>query len=72
MKIDHEKFNISMRKFLKTVGMTSQQKIQESVRAALEKNLILGDGVKIKVTLEIAELGLNHQINGEILLGIER
>ena len=72
MKIDHEKFNISMRKFLKTVGVTSQQKIEESVRAALEKDLILGDGVKIKVTLEIDELGLNHQINGEILLGIER
>tara|TARA_B100000965_G_scaffold160791_1_gene133994 strand:+ start:2034 stop:2252 length:219 start_codon:yes stop_codon:yes gene_type:complete len=72
MKIDHEKFNISMRKFLKTVGVTSQQKIEESVRAALEKDLILGDGVKIKVTLEIDELDLNHQINGEILLGIER
>ena len=72
MKIDHEKFNISMRKFLKTVGVTSQQKIEESVRAALEENLILGDGVKIKVTLEIDELDLNHQINGEILLGIER
>ena len=72
MKIDHEKFNISMRKFLKTVGVTSQQKIEESVRAALEEDLILGDGVKIKVTLEIDELDLNHQINGEILLGIER
>tara|TARA_B100000902_G_scaffold186536_1_gene178819 strand:- start:2431 stop:2649 length:219 start_codon:yes stop_codon:yes gene_type:complete len=72
MKIDHEKFNISMRKFLKTVGVTSQQKIEESVRSALEKDLILGDGVKIKVILEIDELGLSHQINGEILLGIER
>ena len=71
MKIDHEKFNISMRKFLKTVGVTSQQKIEESVRSALEKNLILGDGVKIKVILEIDELDLNHQIDGEILLGTE-
>ena len=26
MNLDHEKFNISMRKFLKKVGVTSQQK----------------------------------------------
>ena len=72
MKIDHEKFNISMRKFLKKVGVTSQQKIEESVRLALKNNLISRDEVKVKVILEIDELGLNHQINGEILLGIER
>tara|TARA_B100000902_G_C27232781_1_gene875787 strand:- start:113 stop:331 length:219 start_codon:yes stop_codon:yes gene_type:complete len=72
MKIDHEKFNISMRKFLKKVGVTSQQKIEESVRSALEKNLISNDEVKIKVILEIDELGLKHQIDGEILLGTTR
>jgi hypothetical protein len=72
MKIDHEKFNISMRKFLKKVGVTSQQKIEESVRSALEKNLISHDEVKIKVILEIDELGLKHQIDGEILLGTTR
>ena len=72
MKIDHEKFNISMRKFLKKVGVTSQQKIEESVRSALEKNLISNNEVKIKVILEIDELGLKHQIDGEILLGTTR
>jgi len=72
MKIDHEKFNISMRKFLKKVGVTSQQKIEESVRSALEKNLISNDEVKIKVIIEIDELGLKHQIDGEILLGTTR
>ena len=72
MKIDHEKFNISMRKFLKKVGVTSQQKIEESVRSALEKNLISHDEVQIKVILEIDELGLKHQIDGEILLGTTR
>ena len=71
MKIDHEKFNISMRKFLKKVGVTSQQKIEESVRLALKNNLISRDEVKVKVILEIDELDLNHQIDGEILLGTE-
>ena len=65
------KFNISMRKFLKKVGVTSQQKIEESVRLALKNNLISRDEVKVKVILEIDELDLNHQIDGEILLGTE-
>tara|TARA_B100000029_G_C17060852_1_gene773073 strand:+ start:44 stop:262 length:219 start_codon:yes stop_codon:yes gene_type:complete len=72
MKIDHEKFNISMRKFLKKVGVTSQQKIEESVRLALEKDLVSRSEVKVKVSLEIEELGLNHQIDGEILLGSDK
>ena len=72
MKIDHEKFNISMRKFLKKVGVTSQQKIEESVRLALDKNLISSDEVKIKVSIEIEELSLNHRIDGEIFLGSDR
>ena len=72
MKIDHEKFNISMRKFLKKVGVTSQQKIEESVRLALDKNLISSDEVKIKVSIEIEELSLNHQIDGEIFIGSDR
>ena len=31
-----DNFNMSMRKFLKTVGVTSQQQIEEAVRAARE------------------------------------
>ena len=72
MKIDHEKFNISMRKFLKKVGVTSQQKIEESVRLGIEKEQISKDEINIKVILEIEELGLTHQINGEILLGTDK
>ena len=68
MKIDHEKFNISMRKFLKKVGVTSQQKIEEAVRKGIENNLMQNNQIKVKVTLEITELDLNHEIDGEILL----
>ena len=30
--MDDDKFNMSMRKFLKQVGVTSQQKIEDAVR----------------------------------------
>jgi len=68
MKLDHEKFNISMRKFLKKVGVTSQQKIEDAVRKGIENNLVNTNQVKVKVKLEIKELDLNHEIDGEIIL----
>jgi len=68
MNLDHENFNISMRKFLKKVGVTSQQKIEEAVRKGIENNLINTNKVKVKVKLEIKELDLNHEIDGEIIL----
>ena len=69
MKIDHENFNISMRKFLKKVGVTSQQKIEESVRLGIENGRIARDALKVKVTLKIDDLGLSHEIDGEIQWG---
>jgi len=69
MKIDHENFNISMRKFLKKVGVTSQQKIEESVRLGIENGRIASDELQVKVTLKIDDLGLSHEIDGEIQLG---
>ncbi len=68
MNLDHENFNISMRKFLKKVGVTSQQKIEEAVRKGIENNLITTNKIKVKVKLEIKELDLNHEIDGEIIL----
>ena len=68
MNLDHEKFNISMRKFLKKVGVTSQQKIEEAVRIGIENNLMKTNQIEVKVKLEIKELDLNHEISGEILI----
>lgn len=71
MDLDHEKFNISMRKFLKKVGVTSQQKIEEAVRIGLENNNISKSVLEINVTLEIKELNLNQNISGQIILSEE-
>ena len=59
-----EAFNMSMRKFLKQVGVTSQQEIEKAVRAANP------DGaVKVKMVLTIEEVGLTHTVEGEIEAG---
>ena len=68
MKIDQEKFNISMRKFLKKVGITSQQKIEEAVKGKIEKEKLINSKIKVTVKLEIKEINLEHFIDGEICL----
>ena len=59
-----EAFNMSMRKFLKQVGVTSQQGIEKAIRAANP-----GGAVKAKMVLTIDEVGLEHVVEGEIEAG---
>jgi hypothetical protein len=63
--MDDEKFNMSLRKFLKHVGVTSQREIERVVR-----DQALGNGkLKVKMVLTAAGTGLNHVIEQEIDLG---
>ena len=61
-------FNMSMRKFLKQVGVTSQQEIEKSLRDAREAGTLSGGAVRAKVVLTIEETGLTHTVEGEIKL----
>jgi hypothetical protein len=60
--MEEDRFNISMRKFLKQVGVTSQQEIERAVR---EKQLS-GGKLKVRALLTSEEAGLNHIVEGEI------
>lgn len=62
--MDDEAFNMSMRKFLKQVGVTSQQKIEEAVRAANPSG-----PVKAKVVLTLEGLDFEHVVTGQIETG---
>ena len=64
--MDSEKFNMSMRKFLKQVGVTSQQQIEEIVR-----NTDMGGAstLKVRMVLTAADTDLEHVVEGEIELG---
>ena len=65
--MDQETFNISIRKFLKMVGVNSQREIEQAVQHALGK---LGgtESIPVKVTLEMPSLGLKVPFDGEIRL----
>jgi hypothetical protein len=61
--MDEQRFNMSMRKFLKEVGVTSQQAIERVVR---EQDL--GGHGKLKVRMVLTGEGapLEHIVDGEI------
>ncbi len=67
--MNEETFNLSMRKFLKMVGVSSQNEIEKAVARALEEKSISGDEVlPATITLQIAGLSLKLDFNGEIRL----
>ena len=67
--MDQETFNLSIRKFLKTVGVGSQREIEQAVQKALETGRLKGDETfAAKVMLEIPSLGLKVPFDGEIKL----
>ena len=62
-------FNMEIRKFLKTVGVTSQREIEKAVDVAIKSSRIQGnETLQVQVTLEIGEIGLNTTIQGTIAL----
>ncbi len=58
-------FNMSMRKFLKQVGVTSQQAIEEAMRnAGVERTA--GKSFTARIVLTIDGLDLSHSVEGRI------
>ena len=67
--MNEEALNMSLRKFLKVVGVTSQQEIEKAIRAAVAEGRIKGTGkLEAKIVLTIAGVGLNHEVDGIIEL----
>jgi hypothetical protein len=68
--MDEDRFNMAIRKFLKTVGVTSQREIETAVRAAAAAGELKGGAtLKAKVVLTMPEIGLRHEIDGDIETG---
>lgn len=67
--MNQETFNISIRKFLKIVGINSQRAIEQAVDKALADGAITGsETFPATMTLEVAGLKLNVKFDGEIQL----
>jgi len=67
--MDEEVFNLSMRKFLKFVGVSSQREIEKAVADARSSGSIAGsESFPATMTLEVAGLKLRTTFDGEIRL----
>ncbi len=64
--MDEDRFNMSLRKFLKQVGVTSQQQIEQHVREGA-----VGDATTLKVKMVLSAEGtdLNHTVEDIIEIG---
>jgi hypothetical protein len=64
--MEDDRFNMSVRRFLKQVGVTSQREIERIVR----DNSLRGKGaLKVRMVLTAAGTALNHVVEDEIELG---
>ena len=67
--MDQETFNLSIRKFLKMVGVNSQREIEHAVSNAVAKGAIAGnENFPATARLEIPALGVDVIFKGEIRL----
>ena len=64
--MESERFNISLRRFLKQVGISSQQEIERIVR---EYHLEGKGKLKVTMVLTAQDTDLRHEVDGEIDLG---
>ena len=67
--MNEEALNLSIRKFLKTVGVNSQREIEHAVAKAAAAGAIAGtESFPAKMTLEIAGLEVKVEFSGYIAL----
>jgi hypothetical protein len=67
--MDEDKFNLTLRRFLKSFGITGQREIEKAVDAALRDGTIKGtETLRAKATLEIEGLPLRQVVEGDIEL----
>ena len=66
--MNEDTFNMSVRKFLKKVGVTAQREIEQAVRAAAESGKLKGP-LPAKATFTIGGVDLTFDVTGEVETG---
>ena len=68
--MDEEAFNMSVRKFLKQLGVTSQREIEVAVREQLQAGALRGDEVlDVEARVSVAGIPQETVVTGKIRLG---
>ncbi len=67
--MNEDAFNMSIRKYLKTVGVASQREIEQAVRQALAEGRLQGnETLAVTARLVIGDIALETESPGEISL----
>jgi hypothetical protein len=67
--VDDEAFNLSVRKFLKQLGITSQREIELAVRDLIDEGRLKGDeSLPARATVTVEGLDREIVVEGEIKL----
>jgi hypothetical protein len=67
--MNEDVLNTSVRKFLKTVGVTAQREIEKAVRDAVAAGRLKGnETLPAKMVLTVGGLNLSHTVDGPIEL----
>ena len=67
--MNEDVFNMSLRKFLKKVGVTSQREIEKAVRAAIDEGTLSGnERLDAEVSLTVGGVAVDVRIDGKLEL----
>jgi hypothetical protein len=67
--MNEDALNTSVRKFLKTLGVTSQREIEMAVREAVQSGRLKGnEALPAKAVVTVGGIGLSFEIDGTIAL----
>ena len=67
--MDEDVFNLELRKFLKSFGVTAQREIEKAVETALRERKLAGNEIlPVHATLSIPRVLPAFEIDGEIAL----
>ncbi len=67
--MNEDTLNMEIRKFLKKVGVSSQREIEHAVQNAIDDGTLTGsESLSVKMTLELPDLDIKHELDGSIKL----
>ena len=67
--MNEDAFNTSIRKFLKTLGVTGQREIEKAVRQAIADGKLKGnETLSAQAVITIGDVQLRHEVNDTIEL----
>ncbi len=67
--MNEDTLNMEIRKFLKKVGISSQREIEHTVQNSINDGTLTGsESLAIRMTLELPDLDVKHQLDGTIKL----